>query len=82
MLTPSLENDSPSRGRKLSLRLLHFTFQSESLENDSPSRGRKQLQGKVADRVGNTGLENDSPSRGRKLDWGCDFTPPFLTFRK
>ena len=37
----SLENDSPSRGRKLREAIL-ITRDAISLENDSPSRGRKQ----------------------------------------
>ena len=37
---PSLENDSPSRGRKLFA--LDIDQHSFRLENDSPSRGRKQ----------------------------------------
>ena len=36
---PSLENDSPSRGRKLDG--CKTTGITTSLENDSPSRGRK-----------------------------------------
>ena len=37
----SLENDSPSRGRKQIYFSYQFTSLS-SLENDSPSRGRKR----------------------------------------
>ena len=37
----SLENDSPSRGRKLEVRLSVLKDFITSLENDSPSRGRK-----------------------------------------
>ena len=40
-VTTCLENDSPSRGRKLSRSLLRRTLIT-SLENDSPSRGRKR----------------------------------------
>ena len=59
----SLENDSPSRGRKLD-GIVTKTFEQYGLENDSPSRGRKR---KNADNGGAVkGLENDSPSRGRK----------------
>ena len=36
-----LENDSPSRGRKLSVKDLALNL-ILSLENDSPSRGRKR----------------------------------------
>ena len=63
-----LENDSPSRGRKL--------FQDPEsnywrlklgLENDSPSRGRKLLVHETDFWIISC-LENDSPSRGRKLD--------------
>ena len=38
----SLENDSPSRGRKLIVTTPLDIVSSKSLENDSPSRGRKQ----------------------------------------
>ena len=37
----SLENDSPSRGRKLKKDLDDADSKLKSLENDSPSRGRK-----------------------------------------
>ena len=40
ILPHSLENDSPSRGRKPRSTKLLFPF-TVSLENDSPSRGRK-----------------------------------------
>ena len=36
----SLENDSPSRGRKLNISVVMVKF-NICLENDSPSRGRK-----------------------------------------
>ena len=42
MIDLSLENDSPSRGRKR-CKCVDNNFTS-SLENDSPSRGRKLLQ--------------------------------------
>ncbi len=40
-VSSSLENDSPSRGRKLGLQLEDIIPIMPSLENDSPSRGRK-----------------------------------------
>ena len=43
LLNESLENDSPSRGRKRTLPLNPVkTSMKHSLENDSPSRGRKR----------------------------------------
>ena len=36
-----LENDSPSRGRKLTSSSVVLDHLTMSLENDSPSRGRK-----------------------------------------
>ena len=59
-----LENDSPSRGRKLCIILLIQFNKCSRLENDSPSRGRKPNSTKPIGLF--TGLENDSPSRGRK----------------
>ena len=63
----SLENDSPSRGRKLQLLVECIASLNHCLENDSPSRGRK-LSARTEGNDGIiSGLENDSPSRGRKL---------------
>ena len=39
-LSPRLENDSPSRGRK-HWRFAEYDLVPAGLENDSPSRGRK-----------------------------------------
>ena len=62
----SLENDSPSRGRKLNLKLTSLPSGTLfSLENDSPSRGRKRVEF-CKNTLAIYGLENDSPSRGRK----------------
>ena len=38
----SLENDSPSRGRKHPVPRSSYLVKLDSLENDSPSRGRKR----------------------------------------
>ena len=38
----SLENDSPSRGRKQIPKLCNLSLRNLGLENDSPSRGRKR----------------------------------------
>ena len=43
----SLENDSPSRGRKPNLEHIQRYIFSDGLENDSPSRGRKLLDGVI-----------------------------------
>ena len=40
LMVLSLENDSPSRGRKLKPIIYNDDIE-DSLENDSPSRGRK-----------------------------------------
>ena len=64
----SLENDSPSRGRKHnSLSFLTIQNPRFGLENDSPSRGRKRERIMLDGYGTHKGLENDSPSRGRKL---------------
>ena len=64
----SLENDSPSRGRKHPFFRVIITITTLlSLENDSPSRGRKRDE-PVSNELPHhcVSLENDSPSRGRK----------------
>ena len=63
-----LENDSPSRGRKLKGHTDDVHHGPGGLENDSPSRGRKLATVLVASlkSASSTSLENDSPSRGRK----------------
>ena len=61
----SLENDSPSRGRKRKKCWIRRRMET-SLENDSPSRGRKRIPAHDG-RSSRARLENDSPSRGRKL---------------
>ena len=65
-----LENDSPSRGRKLALQSANVV-NALSLENDSPSRGRKLYVPRYYLIFPLISLENDSPSRGRKhiLSW-------------
>ena len=64
IFSTSLENDSPSRGRKRGHPRISPRY-SWRLENDSPSRGRKPnaIKQEAKDR---RSLENDSPSRGRK----------------
>ena len=74
-----LENDSPSRGRKLVVVAFLMLKIFISLENDSPSRGRKHVPTIVLWRK--IRLENDSPSRGRKLQRE-EQCLPFLKFRK
>ena len=66
MFSGSLENDSPSRGRKQSNKVsIVLNPKISGLENDSPSRGRKPwLSQPFWQSV--LRLENDSPSRGRK----------------
>ena len=59
-----LENDSPSRGRKLQNPRISQLIEPSGLENDSPSRGRKRFSTVQLRRCHR--LENDSPSRGRK----------------
>ena len=63
----SLENDSPSRGRKRLLKQLLLSL-NNCLENDSPSRGRKPEINSLHLETPTSSLENDSPSRGRKQE--------------
>ena len=62
----SLENDSPSRGRKQKLILNQSFLLPLGLENDSPSRGQKLCVFHGTSVIDLYSLENDSPSRGRK----------------
>ena len=84
-IIPSLENDSPSRGRKLAHTDITIPAFNYGLENDSPSRGRKRIviwEGFYP--LPSIRLENDSPSRGRKpfvVATAVDFVKNFM-FRK
>ena len=69
-----LENDSPSRGRKLES-IVSLKDLRDSLENDSPSRGRKLNPHTMNNSPPRQCLENDSPSRGRKPQYlSCRLT--------